>query len=236
MEPVTRAVRSSGPADGAGLGPGDERSRASLTGEHLRRLVVLADADHARFTRPGGRPEYQPRRLGVVLAQGAALHYLNDLSGGYYADCDRGVKDLDVWTFYSAIPGRRFPADRRETHADFGRSELGRQRYDLGAARNAYERARWQRFSAYSGRRVDFLIRALPVQVGAPAGTVVTALQEWLRRGAQSRAARKPSPWHLAGKAMVLLHPESGRGQVIWPAEWASELSSGICQGQGLSG
>jgi hypothetical protein len=81
-------------------------------------LASLADEDHARFTRDDGRPEYRERRLAVVLAQGAALHFVNGTNG---------VKDLDVWTFYAAIPGIRFPADRRETHADFGRSDLGRQ-------------------------------------------------------------------------------------------------------------
>ena len=186
-----------------------------LSSEHLGRLAALADADHEFFTRPGGRPEYRSRRLVVVLAQGAAVHYLHGGAG----DSDRGggVKDLDVWTFYAAIPGTRFPADRRETHADFGPSVFGRQRYDLGAARNARERARWQRWSAYSGRRVDFLMRALPLPAGAPIGSVVKALQEWLAHSAQSTATHKPSAWHLAREAMVLLDPESGRGDVVWP-------------------
>jgi hypothetical protein len=30
-----------------------------------------------------------------------------------------------MWTFYAALPGTRFPAHRRETHADFGLSDLG---------------------------------------------------------------------------------------------------------------
>jgi hypothetical protein len=197
-----------------------------LTGEHLRRLAALADADHALFTRSDGRPEYRPRRLVVALGQGAALHYLHDRDGGIYPDYpDPGIKDLDVWTFYSAnvIPARRFPADRRETHADFGPSVFGRQWYDLGAARDARERARWQRWSGYSGRRVDFLMRALPVQVDAPISSLVKALQEWLAHGAQSTAAHKPSAWHLAKKAMVLLSPESARGDAIWPAGSAGE-------------
>src|SRR5690349_8794869 len=89
----------------------EERSRAKLTDEHLRRLAVLAEEDHAFFTRPGGRPEYESCRLAVALAQGAALHYL---------DGRNGVKDLDVWTFYVGIPGKRFPADRRLRNVDFG--------------------------------------------------------------------------------------------------------------------
>jgi hypothetical protein len=220
MKPVNSAMREKVPVSSL-VASRDERSWAALTSEHLCRLAGLADADHALFTRPDGRPEYRSRRLAVVLAQGAALHYLHDRSGGRYSD--PGVKDLDVWTFYSVIPGRRFPADKRETRADFGPSELGRQWYDLDAARNARERARWQRFSAYSGRRVDLLMRALPVQTGAPTSSVVKALQEWLEHGAQSSATRKPSPWHLARKAMVLLYPEPCRGDVVWPPGWPDE-------------
>src|SRR6266568_7099262 len=87
------------------------RSFALLTDDHLVRLATLAAADHLAFTRSEGRPEYRRRRLAAVLAQGAARHYI---------DGRTGVKDLDVWTFYAAVPGARFPADRRETHADFG--------------------------------------------------------------------------------------------------------------------
>ena len=77
-----------------------KRSRAPLTDEHLRRLAAVAETDHEFFARPDGRPEYRTRRLAAVLAQGAALHFL---------DGRTGVKDLDVWTFYAAIPGTRFP-------------------------------------------------------------------------------------------------------------------------------
>lgn len=184
------------------------RSLATLTDEHLCRLAALADADHEAFTRPGGRPEYRSRRLAVVLAQGAALHYL---------DGRTGVKDLDIWTFYADIPATRFPADKRETHADFGPSALGRQPYDLGSAGSARERALWQRWSAYSGRRVDFLMRAVPGQASAPISSVVKALQDWLAHGARSTGIHKPSAWYLAQKAVVLLHPEAGRGDVVWP-------------------
>lgn len=184
-----------------------QRSRARLTDEHLRRLEALAEEDHAFFTRPGGRSEYESRRVAVALAQGAALHYL---------DGRTGVKDLDIWTFYAAIPGRRFPADKRVKRADFGPSSLGRQTYDMHAARTEHQRALWQRWSAYTGRRIDFCIRALPVQADAPINTVIRVLQGWLARGAQSTAAHKPSAWHLAKKAVVLLYPDSHRGYVVW--------------------
>jgi hypothetical protein len=91
--------------------------------------------------------------------------HLRRLAALHYLDGRNGVKDLDVWTFYAALPGVRFPAGKRETHVDFGPSELGRQLYDLDAARNDLERARWGRWTVeYGGRRVDFLMRALPKQ------------------------------------------------------------------------
>lgn len=186
------------------------RSRASLTPEHLARLSVIARADHEYFTRDDGRPEYRDRRLLVVLTQGAALHWIDGLTG---------VKDLDVWTFYAAIPGRRFPADQRETHADLGHSELGRQAYDLSAALPPSVLARWRRWSTFEGRRVDLLMRALPAAPGATEDEAVEALRAWLRQGAASRAAKKPSPWWLAQKAGVGIDPPTLRGRVLWPCQ-----------------
>jgi hypothetical protein len=173
----------------------------------MARLAALAEADHEAFTRLGGRPEYRSRRLAVVLAQGAALHYLDGCTG---------VKDLDVWTFYARIPGIRFPADKRETHADFGPSSLGRQTYDLSAARNARQRALWRRWSAYEGRRIDSLIRALPLDVDGPVSTVVKGVQDWVANGSRITARSKPSAWYLSKKAGVLVHPEYCRGEVLW--------------------
>ncbi len=190
------------------------RSYTRLTDEHLRRLAALAEKDHAFFTRLDGRPEYKSRRLAAALAQGAALHYL---------DGHTGVKDLDVWTFYAAIPGSYSPLRRGVRRDDFGPSSLGRSTYDMSAARSERQRAQWQRLSAYTGRRVDLCIRALPVQADAPIDSVIGGLQEWLARGAQSTAARKPSAWHLAKKAVVLLFPDSHRGHVVWALGSATE-------------
>ena len=136
-----------------------QRSRARLTDEHLDRLVALAEEDHAFFTRPRGRPEYASRRLVVALAQGAALHYL---------DGRTGVKDLDVWTFYAAIPGERFPGDKRVRRADFGLSSLGRQTYDLDAACNARQRAMWRRWSAYTAEELTFACGNCPFKLTHP--------------------------------------------------------------------
>lgn len=201
-------------ADGDATSRRSPRSYARLTDEHLCRLAAKAEEDHAFFTRPDGRPEYKSRRLVAVLAQGAALHYL---------DGRTGVKDLDVWTFYAAIPGSRFPGDKRVRRDDFGPSSLGRQSYDMHAVRGERQRASWQRWSEYTGRRIDFCIRALPIQADAPINSLIGVLQEWLERGAQSTADPKSSNWHLARKAVVLLYPDSYRGCVVWAPGSASE-------------
>lgn len=193
-----------------------------LTKQHLDRLANLAALDHEAFTRPAGRPEYRQRRVLTVLAQGAACHYL-DCVFGHDLGSRTGVKDLDVWTFYAAIPGTAFPGGRRETHADFGPSSLGRQSYDLAEARTARERALWRRWSAYQGRRVDFLMRALTVQPEASYAEILQAVRDWLLRGAAASCPKKPSAWHLAQKAMVTLTPALQRGQIIWPADIGSQ-------------
>jgi hypothetical protein len=151
--------------------------------------------------------------VAVVLAQGAAQHYVDCLDG--VAD-PSGVKDLDVWTFYAAIRGEHFPADRRETHADFGPSELGRQQYDLEAAKRPSQLARWKNWNRFEGRRVDFLMRHLQVDADATVDEVIDAMRAWLHAGASSQSAAPPSSWYLARKAVVLIDPVERRGEVVW--------------------
>lgn len=187
-----------------------ERSFAAFTDEHLARLGELATADHDKFTRADGRPEYADRRLAVVLAEGAAMHYLG-IDG-------HGVQDLDVWTFYAAIPGARFPAIQRETHADFGASEFGRNQYDFASASGA-EAARYRRFDGYQGRRVDFLTRALPVPPDASEEAVLEAIREWLRQGQKLEGTKPTAATHLAREAMIMIEPQPLRGATVWGPE-----------------
>ena len=198
------------------------RSFEPLTIEHLNRLAYLADHDHEEFTRPAGRPEYRQRRVLAVLAQGAACHYLDCLSGrdpGSRTGCE-GSGRLDVLRLDTR---HHVPSRQRDKRADFGVSSLGRQSYNLHEARNASERTRWRKWSAYQGRRVDLLMRALPVPSDAPYTEISQAVQYWLRRGAASRSEDKPSAWHLAQKAMVVLTPAPHRGQILWPVYGANQ-------------
>ena len=75
--------------------------------------------------------------------------------------------------------------------------------YDLSAARTARELALLRRWAAYQGRRVDVLMRTLPVEPDTPYAEAVQAVQDGLRRGAAATHSRRPSAWHLAQKAMV---------------------------------
>ena len=58
------------------------------------------------------------------------------------------------------------------------------------------------------------MMRSLSVRPDASYAEIIQAVQDWLRRGAATRSPKKPSSWHLAQKAMVILSPESQRGQV----------------------
>ncbi|MEX1006844.1 MAG: hypothetical protein WD271_03260 [Acidimicrobiia bacterium] len=151
----------------------------------------MAARDRAKFFVK--RPAYADRLLCVALCQGAGTHFV---------ECERGlpltsgIKDFDVWSFFSAIPGERFPADRRTTHDDFGDSKFGRWLDEPSPYRH------------YSGRRVDFLLRALDaIRDDDPAD----ALRAWLRTG------RTRSAGLLAMKGVVLIDPPERRREIVWP-------------------
>src|SRR4051794_14037346 len=92
-----------------------DRYYGRITSAHLHRLVDLTLTDLDRFYRAA--PQYRRRLMAITLTQGAALHMIDGWTG---------VNDLDVYSFFAAIPGEKFPADRRQVHCDFGRSSLGR--------------------------------------------------------------------------------------------------------------
>ncbi len=100
-------------------------------------------------------------------------------------------KDVEMWSFLSAIPGQRFPADRRRTHVDFGESKFGRWNDEPKVCQH------------YTGRRVDLLMRALPVPVNADR---VSALRPYLAE------ARTGSAEFLAKKGVVLIDPSRSAG------------------------
>ena len=176
------------------------RSMALLTRRHLARLSAIADEDRQLFLR--GHPKFRSRVIAVVLAQGAATHFVTG---------EIGVKDLDVWTFFSLPPSyQRFPADQRHRHVDFGPSVFGRQLYDFGKARHEAERQRWERWhDQHEGRRVDLMMRGLKTK---PSADPADAVRGWLAR-------RANSPRALRRGAVVLVDPPDRRGEIVWRPE-----------------
>jgi hypothetical protein len=166
---------------------------------HLTRLSRIAAADHEAFYQR--RPAYRGRIVAVALAQGGGLHYL---------DRRNGVKDLDVWSFFSLPHGEsRFPEDQRTRHVDFGPSDLGRQRYDLSKARTPRELTMWRAWDReHQGRRVDLMMRGLRCHLDDDPAAVI---RDWLDRG-------KPgsSPAHLRLKGVILIDPRDRRGEIVW--------------------
>lgn len=160
------------------------RSYATISKSDLRKLAALAAADNEDFfhRNPLVGRHYRNRLLCIALCQGAALHYV---------DGRTGVKDFDVWSFFSEHPAMPFPA-RRSINADYGRSKFGRPSADF----------------EYQGRRVDLFGRSLPVR---PSADPVEAVLLYLL------TTKTKSAKELKKKAVVLLEPSELLGAIVWP-------------------
>jgi len=109
-----------------------------------------------------------------------------------YVDGRNGVKDFDVWSFYAERDDGPFPYRWRGT-TDYGASRFGRHPDDP---------------PSYLGRRLDLLGHSLRVPLDAdPAAAVRGYLTT-----AGTDSAKK-----LAAKAVVLIHPQTLVGKVVWP-------------------
>ena len=159
-----------------------DRSRETITKVDLRRLSKIAEEDREDlFRRKPHLRHYRKRVVCVALCQGAALHYL---------DRCNGVKDFDVWTFYSER-GTRFPP-RRRGKKDFGESKFGRRPKDA---------------KRFVGRRVDLMGRSLRVR---PSADPLEVMTDYLSKP-RTKSAKK-----LARKAVVIIDPPELRGKVAW--------------------
>jgi hypothetical protein len=160
------------------------RSYDLITDNDLKILVELARKDRTDLfvRKPDTGRLYSKRLFAVALCQGGALHYL---------DGKNGVKDLDVWSFYTEDTERPFPY-RRRGESDFGIPKFGKT---IG-------------YEHFEGRKVDLIGRSLRnADVNDPVGT----LRKYLRNG-KTEAARQ-----LANKAVILIEPANLFGTVVWP-------------------
>jgi len=110
----------------------------------------------------------------VALCQGAALHFI---------DKTNGIKDFDIYTFFAADGGRKFPERRRGIH-DFGASRFGRHPEDQG----------------FAGRRVDIMGRSIAYK---PSETPVQAVRTYLGQKPTGTAG------YLAKKAVIAIDPNT---------------------------
>lgn len=206
---MTRLVTE---ADGLPASVGGRRGRSyeRIEISDLQYLGRIAAEDRERFYRK--RPEYRDRLVCVALCQGAGKHFVDTENGSSEPN---GVKDLDVWSFFAAIPGERFPADRRNVGVDYGPSKVGRQEPDQVAPQ----------FRRFVGRNVDLLMRALSVHVGADPAS---ALRDYLSQG------RTKSAQELAAKGAVLIEPAVGT--VVWPAPRTENVKAPMMATQGTGG
>jgi hypothetical protein len=137
------------------------RSPKAITIDDLARLSEITAKDRAaRFARVPRWKPYADRVICVALCQGAALHFVDGVTG---------VKDFDVWTFYAEHPVGAFP-QRWRTVRDFGPSPFGATPG-----------------SGLKGRRVDLFGRSLPAALGADP---VAVLRAYLAEGTSPSAAR----------------------------------------------
>ena len=163
-----------------------ERSYERITEADLKKLLDFSNEDREDFfaRNPRWRRLYANRIICIALCQGAALHYL---------DGNNGVKDFDVWTFYSEQPEAPFPY-RRMGHKDFGISKFGCHPSDAGK---------------FKGRCVDLIGRSLKLPKSADP---VKVIKSYLINSTTKSAME------LKRKAVVLLYPEMLFGRIIWPA------------------
>jgi hypothetical protein len=114
-------------------------------------------------------------------------------------DGKNGIKDLDVWSFYRAVPERPYPYRRRGV-VDFGDPKFGR------SATNG----------EFVGRSVDLLGRS----IDAPNfSDPIAVLRDYLASG-KTESARL-----LARKAVILIEPANLLGAAVWPTDAALALS-----------
>jgi len=168
-----------------------ERSIAQIDSSALEHLSKLAQDDFDRYVRrdPARRSNLVARKLCVTLCQGAALHYLDGTSG---------VKDFDVFTFFSADGAFDFPPRRRST-SDFGPSKFRRHPHETG----------------FEGRRVDFMGRSIAHKDGE---TLLASLRNYLS------SKRTRTAWLLSQKAMIIIDPIQYRGTAAWPLRGGDEV------------
>lgn len=167
----------------------ETRSMKRILIQDLRQLLRLAFTERKRFFE--ANPRYKASKnslLCIALCQGAAKHYV---------DHKNGVKDFDIWYFYTR--------SRSKSHL----SRLGR--YGIVRDSKMKKFGKNTDYPQFIGRKVDLMIRELDAKlVDACGGDARACISAYLYAG-KTQSARE-----LAKKAVVGLYPEKTFGQILW--------------------
>lgn len=159
-----------------------DRSYATITKHDLKKILRLAKSDVDLFfdKYPKYGKQYKGTEVLIALGQGAALHYINKKTG---------IKDFDVWFFYSkrsvSLPYRR------RGKVDFGASKFDKHPDD----------------KEYTGRRIDILMRS---DSFFRRNDEHQSLIKYLTNRKTHTAMK------LSEKAMIGLFPNSVFGKTLW--------------------
>ena len=168
----------------------DVYSAEQVTDTDLRRLqgLALSGIEGLFERRPATSGRFRNNLISICLCQGAALHREQTLAG---ISEPHGVKDLDVWCFFSQVPGFQFPP-RWRLELDFGPSHLGRDP-SIDAR--------------FSGRKVDVMGRDIAFEQG---DTPSRMIRRYL--------TTKPtgSAFYLARRPVIAIWPEGELGTAYW--------------------
>lgn len=178
----------------------NDRSDKKITRTNLRKLAKFANKGLQGMFSPGtatARRYKGQKPLLTCLCQGAAEHYVRP---GY------GVKDFDVWIFFTEHPkGPLYPryTRYREIKQDFGPSKFGRRRKDC---------------ERFQGRRIDILGRSIPCSPLPKQNRVRHAknrVRQWIEEGKTCTAK-------LLAQRPIIIISEAGDecGMFVWDPIW----------------
>jgi len=145
--------------------PGNARSFAPLTRQDLERLHKRVGEANKLFT--ARRPDLKGKIVAGCLAQGAAAHFIDGVTG---------IKDIDLWLFYDGRALDKSMPNRTIHTLDFGPSVHGRHPDDDPAH--------------FTGRRIDAMARAVTSHVEEPEEAVRT----WLATNTKSARLLRARP------------------------------------------
>ena len=127
----------------------EERLYEPLTKHDIEQLKEIALKEHEKFfeRNPRLKEAYYNSLIGICLCQGAASHYLNP---------EVGIKDFDIWHFYTENNTTRFSCRRPK---------------------------KLKLPNGYRGKPIDFLKRAIPSDIynsnfGSPGQIIMNYLFE----------------------------------------------------------